>query len=191
MNNWGPITPLPPPSRKEWVGKKSKAFRWSLTYFTECASLTQLTNTSGWFSSPGFPSSYPNNVECAWTIPIPPGLKIYLTFLEFDVEECGASCSCDYVEVRRSHSQRSCLHYTGATSVQERGPSAFLFMALFDMIPWKHVIPERIIPVRVHHGLFTWARISFLYASLKSIMYWTKSNHSILCQIRFSVDWNE
>lgn len=107
MNNWRPIIPLPPPSRKEWLGKKSKAFRWSLMYFTECASMTQLTNTSGWFSSPGFPSSYPNNVECAWTIPIPPGLKIYLTFLEFDVEECGASCSCDYVEVGRSHSQRS------------------------------------------------------------------------------------
>lgn len=159
MNNWSPIISLPPPNRKEWLGKKSKPFRWSLIYFTECALMTNLKNTSGWFSSPGFPSNYPNNVECAWTIPIPPGSKIYLTFLEFDVEECGASCSCDYVEVRRSHSQRSCLHYPGATSVQERVPSAFLFMALVDMIPRKDVIPERF-----HHGLFTWARISFTYA---------------------------
>ena len=164
MNNWSPIISLPPPNRKEWLGKKSKPFRWSLIYFPECALMTNLKNTSGWFSSPGFPSNYPNNVECAWTIPIPPGSKIYLTFLEFDVEECGASCSCDYVEVRRIHSQRSCLHYPGATSVQERVPSAFLFMALVDMIPRKDVIPERVIPERFHHGLFTWARISFTYA---------------------------
>lgn len=164
MNNWSPIISLPPPNRKEWLGKKSKPFRWSLIYFTECALMTNLKNTSGWFSSPGFPSNYPNNVECAWTIPIPPGSKIYLTFLEFDVEECGASCSCDYVEVRRIHSQRSCLHYPGATSVQEWVPSAFLFMALVDMIPRKDVIPERVIPERFHHGLFTWARISFTYA---------------------------
>lgn len=89
-------------SAKGFLAKYDSVFR-----LEECASMTQLTNTSGWFSSPGFPSSYPNNVECAWTIPIPPGLKIYLTFLEFDVEECGASCSCDYVEVAFTKAQSS------------------------------------------------------------------------------------
>ena len=35
------------------------------------------------------------------------------------------------------------------------------------MIPRKNVIPERVITVRVHHGFYTGARISFLYAISK------------------------
>ncbi|XP_068744454.1 CUB domain-containing protein 2-like [Montipora capricornis] len=76
-----------------------------------CSQMVQLTNMSGWFSSPGFPSNYPANTQCAWNISIPSGFKIYLTFLEFDVEECDASCTCDYVEVTftKAHSsQKRC-----------------------------------------------------------------------------------
>ena len=58
-----------------------------------------MTNMSGWFSSPSFPSNYPGNVQCGWNISIPSGYKLCLTFLEFDLEECGDSCTCDYVEV--------------------------------------------------------------------------------------------
>ena len=61
--------------------------------------MIQLTNMSGRLSSPNFPSNYPGNVQCGWNISIPAGYKIYLTFLEFDLEECGSSCTCDYVEV--------------------------------------------------------------------------------------------
>ena len=61
--------------------------------------MTQLTNTSGWFSSPNFPANYPDNIQCGWNISIPAGFKIYLNFLDFDLEDCVSSCSCDYVEV--------------------------------------------------------------------------------------------
>lgn len=61
--------------------------------------MKQLTNMSGWFSTPNYPSNYPGNTECSWNISIPAGYKIYLTFLEFELEECGSSCTCDYVEV--------------------------------------------------------------------------------------------
>lgn len=83
----------------------------SVSRLGECSQMIQLTNMSGWFSSPGFPSNYPANTQCAWNISIPSGFKIYLTFLEFDVEECEASCTCDYVEVTftKAHSsQKRC-----------------------------------------------------------------------------------
>ena len=68
-------------------------------YSIACSQMMQMTNMSGWFSSPRFPLNYPGNVQCSWNISIPSGYTIYLTFLEFDVEECGDSCTCDYVEV--------------------------------------------------------------------------------------------
>ena len=64
-----------------------------------CSRMKQLTNMSGWFSSPNFLLNYPDNTQCGWNISIPVGYKIYLTFLDFELEECGNSCSCDYVEV--------------------------------------------------------------------------------------------
>ncbi|KAL9985300.1 hypothetical protein ACROYT_G007688 [Oculina patagonica] len=67
-----------------------------------CSQMIQLTNASGRFSSPNFPSNYPGDAQCGWNISIPAGYKIYLTFLEFDLEECGSSCTCDYVEVADS-----------------------------------------------------------------------------------------
>lgn len=75
-----------------------------------CSQMKQLTNMSGWFSTPNFPSNYPGNTECSWNISIPAGYKIYLTFLEFELEECGSSCTCDYVEVSygRDSSNKRC-----------------------------------------------------------------------------------
>ena len=54
---------------------------------------------SGWFSTPNFPLNYPDDKQCSWNITISAGYKIYLTFLEFELEECGSGCTCDYVEV--------------------------------------------------------------------------------------------
>ena len=69
-------------------------------YFSQKrAFIWHLTNTSGWFSSPNFPANYPDNIQCGWNISIPAGYKIYLNFLDFDLEDCVSSCSCDYVEV--------------------------------------------------------------------------------------------
>lgn len=75
-----------------------------------CLQMTQLTNTSGWFSSPNFPANYPDNIQCGWNISIPAGYKIYLNFLDFDLEDCVSSCSCDYVEVAigKDYAQKKC-----------------------------------------------------------------------------------
>jgi len=71
--------------------------------------MIQLTNMSGWFSTPNFPSNYPDNTQCSWNISIPAGYKIYLTFLEFELEECGSSCTCDYVEVSLFMALKTCF----------------------------------------------------------------------------------
>lgn len=44
-----------------------------------------LTIDSGEIKSPGFPSHYPNDINCEWKIIVANGSGIKLTFLEFEV----------------------------------------------------------------------------------------------------------
>ncbi|XP_030355672.1 adhesion G-protein coupled receptor G6 isoform X3 [Strigops habroptila] len=46
-----------------------------------------LTDPSGVFTSPCFPSDYPNSQACKWIIRAPYGFIIQLTFVDFDIEE--------------------------------------------------------------------------------------------------------
>uniref|UniRef100_A0A8C3N785 Adhesion G-protein coupled receptor G6 n=1 Tax=Geospiza parvula TaxID=87175 RepID=A0A8C3N785_GEOPR len=48
---------------------------------------TVLTDPSGVFTSPCFPSDYPNSQACKWIIRAPHGFIIQLTFIDFDIEE--------------------------------------------------------------------------------------------------------
>uniref|UniRef100_A0A8C5TF65 Adhesion G-protein coupled receptor G6 n=1 Tax=Malurus cyaneus samueli TaxID=2593467 RepID=A0A8C5TF65_9PASS len=48
---------------------------------------TVLTDPSGVFTSPCFPSDYPNSQACRWIIRAPHGYIIQLTFIDFDIEE--------------------------------------------------------------------------------------------------------
>ncbi|NXU37763.1 AGRG6 protein, partial [Drymodes brunneopygia] len=48
---------------------------------------TVLTDSSGVFTSPCFPSDYPNSQACKWIIRAPHGFIIQLTFIDFDIEE--------------------------------------------------------------------------------------------------------
>ncbi|NXH84579.1 AGRG6 protein, partial [Edolisoma coerulescens] len=48
---------------------------------------TVLTDPSGVFTSPCFPSDYPNSQACKWIIRAPHGYIIQLTFIDFDIEE--------------------------------------------------------------------------------------------------------
>ncbi|NXQ29450.1 AGRG6 protein, partial [Alaudala cheleensis] len=48
---------------------------------------TMLTDPSGVFTSPCFPSDYPNSQACKWIIRAPHGYIIQLTFIDFDIEE--------------------------------------------------------------------------------------------------------
>ncbi|XP_014649262.1 PREDICTED: CUB domain-containing protein 2 [Ceratotherium simum simum] len=54
-------------------------------YFSgECQEV--YTAVRGNFSSPQYPSSYPNNIRCHWTIRLPPGYQVKVFFLDLDLE---------------------------------------------------------------------------------------------------------
>ncbi|XP_068733020.1 uncharacterized protein [Montipora capricornis] len=60
-----------------------------------------LTDLQGNFSSPNYPSSYPHNMNCIWSITLTPGSYIYLQFSKFSLEYGydQKHCPFDYVEV--------------------------------------------------------------------------------------------
>ena len=62
-----------------------------------------LTDLQGNFSSPNYPSSYPHQLNCTWSITVTPGSHIYLQFCNFSVEYGGKHCRYDYVEVSDSN----------------------------------------------------------------------------------------
>ena len=61
-----------------------------------------LSTSSGSFSSPNYPSNYPNSRTCRWIIVVQDGYRIQLTFQTFLLETClvPSICSCDHVEIR-------------------------------------------------------------------------------------------
>ena len=52
--------------------------------------------SGGVITSPGIPENYDNNLNLTWLIEVPPGRKIQIRFLSFDVENCG-SCMYNFV----------------------------------------------------------------------------------------------
>ncbi|XP_043914446.1 adhesion G-protein coupled receptor G6 isoform X2 [Protopterus annectens] len=65
-----------------------------------------LTNPSGYFTSPCYPSVYPNSQACEWKILAPPGFIIKLIFVDFELEEA-QKCIYDYVVVYTGESSRT------------------------------------------------------------------------------------
>lgn len=63
-----------------------------------------MIETSGSFTSPRYPSNYPNSATCTWIIEVPENHFVELLFETFELEDCFIpfySCwSCDHVEVR-------------------------------------------------------------------------------------------
>ena len=51
-----------------------------------CTSGEYLNGFSGCFSTPNFPSNYPQYSKCTWNITVPSGYIIKLTFLHFQLE---------------------------------------------------------------------------------------------------------
>ena len=67
----------------------------------------QLSSPSGGtFSSPSYPSHYPNNMLCTWKIMAPSGKRVKLYFNYFRLES-GVCSSNDYLEVRDGSSSTS------------------------------------------------------------------------------------
>lgn len=64
-----------------------------------------LQTIKGWIQSPGFPTSYPDNVSCLYEIQMPTyqaGYFFTFTFDSFELQEPDSEGSCiyDYLEVR-------------------------------------------------------------------------------------------
>ncbi|XP_068173527.1 ST14 transmembrane serine protease matriptase a [Antennarius striatus] len=63
----------------------------------------QLTGEKGTFSSPNFPNYYPSQCSCQWSIQVPTGKAVKVTFKKFLVSEPGQEnsqdCKKDYVAV--------------------------------------------------------------------------------------------
>ena len=56
-----------------------------LISFTACGSGQSLTGSSGFFTSPNFPSNFPQYSNCTWNITVPSGYIIKLTFHHFQL----------------------------------------------------------------------------------------------------------
>ncbi|KAK1171509.1 adhesion G-protein coupled receptor G6-like isoform X6 [Acipenser oxyrinchus oxyrinchus] len=57
-----------------------------------------LTSSNGVFTSPCYPSEYPNSQACKWTLQAPAGYIVQITFLDFEIEEA-PQCIYDHVIV--------------------------------------------------------------------------------------------
>lgn len=57
-----------------------------IIYSTACTSGAFLRGSSGFFSSPNFPKSFPQNSNCIWNITVPMGYIIKITFLSFQLD---------------------------------------------------------------------------------------------------------
>ncbi|XP_078284467.1 tolloid-like protein 2 [Rhinoraja longicauda] len=68
----------------------------------------RVDNVEGVITSPNWPDPYPNRKECSWTITAPPGHRVKLAFMEFEIE-LHQECIYDYLEVYDGLSERSAL----------------------------------------------------------------------------------
>ena len=62
--------------------------KWRLLFIhvfslTGCGSFNSANKT---LTSPGYPSNYPNYMDCEYWVPIPPGMAARIDFITFDVE---------------------------------------------------------------------------------------------------------
>ncbi|XP_076833991.1 CUB and zona pellucida-like domain-containing protein 1 [Brachyhypopomus gauderio] len=58
------------------------------------------------FTSPFYPNYYHDNANCEWQLSAPTGQRIFLSFVDLDLEHC---CNCDYVRVHDGPSTASPL----------------------------------------------------------------------------------
>ena len=73
-----------------------------------------LTQSSAFIDSPGYPSTYPPDVDCVWRINAPAGDTVLVSFLAVNMS---SNCATDYIEVRDGNSNNASLigKYCGTT----------------------------------------------------------------------------
>ncbi|XP_061626608.1 dorsal-ventral patterning tolloid-like protein 1 isoform X5 [Phyllopteryx taeniolatus] len=67
-----------------------------------------LQDSTGNFSSPGYPNGYPSYTHCVWRISVTPGEKIVLNFTTMDLYK-SSLCWYDYLEVRDGYWRKAPL----------------------------------------------------------------------------------
>ncbi|CAF96612.1 unnamed protein product, partial [Tetraodon nigroviridis] len=67
-----------------------------------------LQDSTGNFSSPGYPNGYPSYTHCVWRISVTPGEKIILNFTTMDLYK-SSLCWYDYIEVRDGYWRKAPL----------------------------------------------------------------------------------
>lgn len=83
-----------------------------------------LSAVSGNFSSPHFPSIYPNNINCHWSITLAAGYRIKLYFPIMDLEERNSlSGECDYDSVAVHDGDSQTDNLLGRWCGREQPPS--------------------------------------------------------------------
>uniref|UniRef100_A0A8C9TFN9 Metalloendopeptidase n=1 Tax=Scleropages formosus TaxID=113540 RepID=A0A8C9TFN9_SCLFO len=67
-----------------------------------------LQESTGNFSSPGYPNGYPSYTHCIWRVSVTPGEKIVLNFTTMDLYK-SSLCWYDYIEVRDGYWRKAPL----------------------------------------------------------------------------------
>ncbi|XP_061575796.1 ST14 transmembrane serine protease matriptase a [Cololabis saira] len=117
----------------------------------------QLSGVKGRFTSPNFPNYYPPKSSCQWTIEVPKGKVVKVTFKKFLLAEPGQKnlkeCSKDYVEVNK---KKLCGEHPGGSltetsktnkmTVTFRSDSSYVdrgFEAEYEAVDVKDPCPEK------------------------------------------------
>ena len=66
---------------------------------TACGGYYVYGRSRGVLRSPNYPSNYPDNSNCTWTIAGWIGITLQLNFTAFSVRGVSGNCTDDYVEV--------------------------------------------------------------------------------------------
>ncbi|KAF7253871.1 Adhesion G-protein coupled receptor G6, partial [Varanus komodoensis] len=118
-----------------------------------------LSNPTGIFTSPCFPSDYPNGQACKWTIRAPSGFIIQITFVDFEIEEA-PNCIYDFLRLQTGDKQvtlcgitarglsfnssgnEMIVSFTSDFSIQKRGFNASYTRVAVSLRNQKVVIPQ-------------------------------------------------
>ena len=69
-----------------------------------CPNMKILNETSGVITSPFYPRNYPGDQRCSWQITASKGNHVVLIIEHMHVQQCGVSCTCDYLEIQNGSS---------------------------------------------------------------------------------------
>ena len=63
-----------------------------------------LSETSGSITSHFYPRLYSDNQTCIWQITAKQGNRVKLEITNYNIQQCGPDCTCDYLQVQNGFS---------------------------------------------------------------------------------------